>query len=115
MRELSKKIDDLVSESEKKRVVKAISDDSINEYINEYKELLESEKKLLEKDYSLIRKAQAFEKRIMELNSMINNSIKELDEIKKQISDQLIEINALKSKVEVVAGECYSNIIKIIL
>ncbi len=114
MNEFSKKIEGL-KEPEKSVILKAISDDSINDYINEYKELIESEKKLSSKDFSLLKKARAFEKRIMELNTLINNALKELDEVKAEIKDQLIEVNAIKSKVEVAASECYPHIIKIIL
>lgn len=104
-----------VNDKDKKRYLKAISDDSINEYINEYKTLLAKEDAFRGKDLTLLRKAEAFERRLIELTQKINNDVKNIDSFKESVTDENKELEAIKAKVEAIATECYNDKVRIII
>ncbi len=104
-----------LSDREKKRTLKALSDDSINDLINDYKKLINKERSLKNLDFSLLNKASVFERRLMDLNQKVNASIKSLDSFKDRISSQLIEVDAIKAKVESLASDCYPENVKLVL
>ncbi|MFA5406570.1 MAG: hypothetical protein WC307_04415 [Candidatus Nanoarchaeia archaeon] len=104
-----------LNDKDSKRYLRAISDDSINDYINEYKKLLLIENELTSNDFSLMKKADAFERRLIDLSHRIKSDIGGLDSFKERVSEQQKIIDALKSKVEAVASECYPENVRLIL
>ncbi|HLE06388.1 MAG TPA: hypothetical protein VI790_03470 [Candidatus Nanoarchaeia archaeon] len=104
-----------VNEKDKKRYLKALSDDSINEYINEYKTLLAKEEAFRGKDLTLLRKAEAFERRLIELTQKINSDVKNIDSYKDAVNDENKELDAIKAKVESIATECYGDKVRILI
>jgi len=99
---------------DKARYLKAISDDRINDYINEYKALLNKERRYDGNDFSLLQRAEAFERRLLELNKQVNKDVKDLDSFSERIASQEREIEALKAKLESVASDCYSEIVRLV-
>ncbi len=104
-----------LNEKDSKRYLRAMSDDSINDYINEYKKLLLAEEELSRSDFTLMKKADAFERRLMDLTQKIKSDISGLDDFKDRLVEQQKIIDALKAKVESAASKCYSENIKLIL
>jgi len=103
-----------LNEKDKKRYLKAITNDKINDYIIVYKELFRKEKLYKKGDFTLLRRADAFERRLIELNKQVNNDVKGLDSFKDRIDSQKREIDALKAKVEAMASECYSENVRLV-
>lgn len=103
-----------VSSKTKKKYLKVLTSDKMSDYIDAYNELLKKEKSLEEADFSLLKRAEAFERRLMDLNTEVNKLVKKLDTFKDRIKSQEREAEALKAKVESIASECYSENVRLV-
>ncbi len=103
------KSDKSLSDKEKQELIKAVSDDLINELISEYKKLLSMEESIKGLDFSLLNKYKAFERHLIEINQQVNNELKYLNSFSKKKSDVNERIKALKAKVESIASDCYEE------
>ncbi len=104
-----------LDEQEKKKILNLLKKDPFQELVDKYKKLLAEEKEIKEKDFTLLRQATAFEKRLIEINSKINNEMKKLDAFKEKLKKSEDEVQAVKAKVEALASNYYPEKVKITL
>lgn len=103
-----------VSSKTKKKYLKVLTSDKMSDCIDAYNDLLKDEKSLKNTDFSILKRSEAFERRLMDLNAEVNKLVKKLDTFKDRVKSQEREVEALKAKVESIASECYTESVRIV-
>ncbi|MBD3311872.1 hypothetical protein GF352_00200 [archaeon] len=103
-----------VSSKTKKKYLKVLTSDKMSDCIDAYSDLLKKEKSLKKTDFSILKRSEAFERRLMNLNTEVNELVKKLDTFKDRVKSQEREVEALKAKVESIASECYTESVRIV-